>query len=411
MVEGQISILDPGCKLLVPVNDIIDPRLSIVIPALNEDATIGLFIEWCFTGIRNIDLATEILIVDSSSDRTAEIALAQGARVLKTPLRGLGRAYIDAVPYIRGKYVLMGDCDCTYDFRELQPFVDKFKQGFEFIMGSRFAGHIEPGAMPLLHRYFGSPLTTHFLNAIYGQRFTDIHCGMRGITLDALRRMKLKSQSWEYASEMILKSVYMGLKTTEIPISFFKDRNGRVSHFKRQGILSPWGAGWITMKALFMHKADFFLFAPGIICLFMGMSIVLLLSAGAQVLDGLGFSLYWQLLGAFLSVLGAHLFYSGVIARLLYDYKGEVTQMWIRIFAYNRSMILSIVLVILGFMAVVPFLNEYIANKFQFPHGNPVSGHLAITGIVFIVLSFINFTSTLLMHAICRFRDDYKSSS
>jgi len=113
------------CQLLTPIQDEAQPELSIVIPALNEELTIASFLAWCFEGIKRANIATEILIIDSSDDKTAEIALAAGARVLKVPRRGLGRAYIDSLPYIRGKYVLMGDSDCTYDFREILPFVEK----------------------------------------------------------------------------------------------------------------------------------------------------------------------------------------------------------------------------------------------------------------------------------------------
>ena len=107
--------------------------------------------------------------------------------MLHTPKRGLGRAYIDALPYIRGKYVMMGDADCTYDFRELAPFVERLRGGDEFVMGSRFRGSIEPGSMPPLHRYLGTPVTTWILNVLFGSQFSDIHCGMRGITREALR--------------------------------------------------------------------------------------------------------------------------------------------------------------------------------------------------------------------------------
>ena len=137
----------------------------------------------------------------------------------------------------------MGDCDCTYDFRELEPFVTKFRDGAEFIMGSRFRGYIEPGAMPPLHRYLGTPVTTWILNVIFSSHFSDIHCGMRGITRAALERMGLRSQSWEYASEMVLKSVHMRLRTEEVPIRFLKDREGRLSHHKRSGWFSPWARG------------------------------------------------------------------------------------------------------------------------------------------------------------------------
>ncbi len=190
--------------------------------------------------------------------------------MLRTPKRGLGRAYIDALPYIRGQYVLMGDADCTYDFRELAPFVETFRAGDEFVMGSRFKGYIEPGSMPALHRYLGTPVTTWILNRLFGSRFSDIHCGMRGITRDALERMDLQSQSWEYASEMVLKSVHMELRTDRGPVRFLKDREGRLSHHKRSGWLSPWQAAWINLRAMAVYGADFFLFKPGLVLLALG---------------------------------------------------------------------------------------------------------------------------------------------
>ena len=199
--------------LLIPEDDVDAPQLSIVIPALNEELTITDFVAWCREGLAAAGVTGEILIVDSSTDQTPELAQAAGARVLRVPKRGLGRAYMDAIPYIRGDWVLMGDADCTYDFRLLAPFVEKFQQGYEYVMGSRWKGSIEPGAMPPLHQYFGTPVTTWILNRLFSSQFSDIHCGMRGITRDALVRMDLHSESWEYASEMVLKSVQMELRT------------------------------------------------------------------------------------------------------------------------------------------------------------------------------------------------------
>ncbi|HEX7702516.1 MAG TPA: glycosyltransferase family 2 protein, partial [Kofleriaceae bacterium] len=257
------AVVDPEIQLSIPADDVANPEFSIVIPALNEQLTIGDFIDWCKEGLAKAGAVGEILIVDSSTDRTKEIALSKGARVLSSPKRGLGRAYIDSLPYIRGKYVLMGDCDCTYDFREITPFVEKFRAGAEFIMGSRFDGYIEPGSMPPLHRYFGTPITTWILNVIFSSHFSDIHCGMRGISTAALERMGLRSQSWEYASEMVLKSVHMKLATEEVPIRFLKDREGRLSHHKRSGWFSPFHAAWINLRAMFVYGADFFLYRPG----------------------------------------------------------------------------------------------------------------------------------------------------
>src|SRR5262249_41968744 len=134
--SGRID--DTELQLLVPDNDISEPELSIVIPALNEEITIGRFVDWCLAGLEQANIQGEIIIIDSSSDSTGEIALSRGARVLRAPKRGLGRAYIDALPIIRGKYVLMGDADCTYDFRELKSFMECFRSGYEYVMGSRF---------------------------------------------------------------------------------------------------------------------------------------------------------------------------------------------------------------------------------------------------------------------------------
>lgn len=225
VVEG-IPTSDPEVFLFIPSKDVIDPEFSVVIPAVNEELTISTFMDWCKSGIDATGCRGEILIIDSSTDCTPELALKSGGRVLRTPKRGLGRAYIDAIPFIRGKYIIMGDADCTYDFRELSPFVKKLREGYEFAMGSRWLGSIEEGSMPALHRYFGTPVTTWILNRIYGSSFTDIHCGMRGISQDSLIRMELTSQSWEYASEMVLKSTRMNLKTTEVPVKFYKDRDG-----------------------------------------------------------------------------------------------------------------------------------------------------------------------------------------
>ena len=264
--------------LLIPENDVDAPRLSIVIPALNEELTITDFVAWCREGLAAAGVAGEILIVDSSTDRTAELARAAGARVLRVPKRGLGRAYMDAIPYIRGHWVLMGDADCTYDFRQLAPFVEKFREGYEYVMGSRWKGSIEPGAMPRLHQYLGTPVTTWILNRLFSSHFSDIHCGMRGITLDALVRMDLQSESWEYASEMVLKSVQMELRTTEVPVRFLKDREGRLSHHKRAGWFSPWQAAWINLRAMFIYGSDFFVLKPGIVLAVLGLIVTLLCS-------------------------------------------------------------------------------------------------------------------------------------
>jgi glycosyltransferase involved in cell wall biosynthesis len=389
---------DPDVRLLLPAGDVAEPEFSIVIPALNEELTIADFITWCHEGMKKAGVAGEILIVDSGTDRTTELALAGGARVLKTPKRGLGRAYLDALPHIRGKYVLMGDCDCTYDFRELVPFVEKFRGGAEFIMGSRFRGYIEPGSMPPLRRYLGTPVTTWILNVIFASHFSDIHCGMRGITREALSRMDLRSQSWEYASEMVLKSVHMALRTEEVPIRFLKDRDGRLSHHKRAGWFSPWQAAWINLRAMFVYGANFFLFKPGLVLLVFGLLLTFPLSFGPVTLGPITFSLHWMLLGVSLANLGLQCVYMGILSQVFFDYSGRRTEAWFRRFPYNRTVALSAGLFGTGLVLAALLALTYARNGFRLLEYFSVN-HLGVTGLLFMVAGFMTFTFTLMLHS------------
>jgi glycosyltransferase involved in cell wall biosynthesis len=386
-------------ELWVPEGDVADPEISIVIPALNEESTISEFVAWCRQGIEKTGLRGEILIVDSSNDATPEKAWSAGARVLKTPRRGLGRAYIDAVPFIRGKYVLLGDADLTYDFREILPFLEKFRQGYSFIMGSRFKGKIEEGAMPALHRYFGTPLTTWILNRIYSSAFSDINCGMRGITRDSLVAMDIQSESWEYASEMVLKSVQMELQTAEVPVHFLKDQRGRVSHHKRSGWLSPWIAGWINLRSMLVNGAESFVLRPGLFLVAVGLLLTLPLSLGPVSLGRYVFSLHWMLVGVTLSFVGLQSFYLGCLSQLFHDYSGRARTRWLRVFSYNRSVLASVLLALLGIACLVPLIAEYLSYGFSLSGEIGIRNHLAILGLLWLIAAFSNFTFTLVLHA------------
>lgn len=383
--------------LLVPENDVAEPELSIVIPTLNERITIVDFLSWCKEGLAKAGVVGEILIVDSSEDETPWLAVANGARVLRTPKRGLGRAYIDAVPYIRGKYVLMGDADCTYDFRDIKGFVEAFRAGHEYVMGSRFKGYIEPGSMPKLHQHFGTPVTTAILNVLYSTRFSDIHCGMRGITRDALNRIELESQSWQYASEMVLKSVCLGLDTTEVPVRFLKDKEGRLSHMKRNGWREPWRAGWINLRSMLTYGADFFLLRPGRVVLAMGL-VIILAGVGGLRLGPVAFSIYWELLGLTLAVVGLQSFYLGCIVQVSYGYSEATTARWLRLFEFDRAMLACAALFAIGMLLSVPLAVSYVDRGFRLD-GVAVPNRLAVLGLFLLIASFLTFSSTLVIHA------------
>jgi len=383
-----------GIEHLVPGNPSPgDVELSIVVPALNEEITVGEFIEWCKEGLARAGVSGQILIVDSSTDATARIVLEHGGEVLHTAKRGLGRAYIDAIPYIRGKWIIMGDADLTYDFRELAPFVEEFRKGAEFVMGSRFRGSIEKGAMPGLHRYFGTPFTTWILNRIYGSAYSDIHCGMRGLTRSTLEKIDLKSQSWEYASEMVLKAARLGLITAEVPVRFYKDREGRVSHHRRMGWLSPWVAGWLNLKVMLVYTPDSFLLKPGFALMAVGLLLSLGLAGGPVLIGNIGFGLYWMLLGVTCTTLGYSSVQIGVLARVMHGLRPLFVKRVQKIVAYDRGMLVAVLAVALGTMLLGTLVYRYVSHGLRLQ----AISHPAILGFLLIILGFQTFCFTLLM--------------
>jgi glycosyltransferase involved in cell wall biosynthesis len=379
---------------LKPKNAALDKvELSIVVPALNEEITVGEFVDWCKEGLERAGVTGQVLVVDSSTDNTAKIVLEHGGEVLRTPKRGLGRAYIDAIPYIRGKWIVMGDADLTYDFRELTPFVKEFRKGAEFVMGSRFRGTIEKGAMPGLHRYFGTPFTTWILNRIYRSNYSDIHCGMRGLTRAALEKIDLKSQSWEYASEMVLKAARMGLVTAEVPVKFYKDREGRVSHHRRMGWLSPWIAGWLNLKVMLVYTPDSFLLKPGIALMGTGLVLSLGLAGGPVVIGNIGFSLYWMLFGVTCTTLGYSSIQIGILARVMHGLRPVLVKRAQKFATYDRGMFVSAGFVVAGVMLLGALVYRYLKHGLRLE----AISHPAILGLLLVILGFQTFCFTLLM--------------
>ena len=379
---------------VLPKNALVaNVELSIVVPALNEELTVGEFVDWCKEGLKRAGVVGQVLIIDSSTDDTARIVLEHGGEVLRTPKRGLGRAYIDAIPYIRGKWVVMGDADLTYDFRELTPFVEEFRKGAEFVMGSRFLGSIEKGAMPGLHRYFGTPFTTWILNRIYRSNYSDIHCGMRGLTRAALEGIDLKSQSWEYASEMVLKAARLALATAEVPVKFYKDREGRVSHHKRMGWLSPWMAGWLNLKVMLVYTPDSFLLKPGIALMAAGLLLSFGLAGGPVTIGNVGFSLHWMLFGVTCTTLGYSSIQIGILARVMHRLRPVLVKGAQKFVTYNRGMLVSAGFVVGGVVLLGALVYRYLKHGLRLE----AISHPAILGLLLVILGFQTFCFTLLM--------------
>jgi len=396
---SAVATIEDRVELFIPRHDVEAPELSIVVPTLNEQLTVAEFVRWCHEGLAEAGISGEILLADSSTDATAERALAAGARVLRVPKRGIGIAYHEGILYARGRYILMGDADCTYDFRHLEAFVDSFHKGYKFVMGSRWKGLIEPGAMPALHRYFGTPLTTWILNRLYSTHFTDMHCGMRGMTREDLLAMDLSSDSWDYTTEMMAKAVHMGLPTTEVPVPLLKDRTGRVSHHKRVGWFSPWHAAWINLRAMFVYGPDFFLVKPGLVLFALGLLIALPLSVGPITIGPIRFSLYWMLFGTTLTITGLQAFLLGCIAQVFFDYRDRATRRWLKIFPYTRSVIAAAVIGLAGIGCTVPLISYYISHHERLTLQAATQDRLGVLGLMLIVIGFLLFTFTLVLHA------------
>jgi glycosyltransferase involved in cell wall biosynthesis len=249
-------------------------EVSIVIPCLNEERTLGNVIRTAFSALGKFNYNGEVIISDNgSTDASVQIAESLGARVAHAKLRGYGAALSCGIESARGRYVVIGDADESYDFMQIDRFIEPLRTGVDFVMGSRLNGDIEPGAMPVLHRYLGTPVLTFLINFFFGTKFSDCNCGIRGFTKSAFRKMDLHTLGMEFASEMILKASLEKLRAVEVPVSLRVDKRDRRPH------LRPWRDGWHHLRFILAYAADKILIGPGLFFLTIGL---------------VGFALLWQ---------------------------------------------------------------------------------------------------------------------
>jgi glycosyltransferase involved in cell wall biosynthesis len=274
-------------------------ELSIVIPCLNEASTIARCITQALEAIARHGINGEVVVSDNgSSDGSREVAAAAGARVVSCPTRGYGAALQWGFRHARGRFLLMGDADQSYDFSLLPPFVERARAGSIFIMGSRLRGTIEPGAMPLLHRYLGTPVLTWILNLLFGTRISDCNCGMRCVERTTFFTLGVVSPGMEFASEMIVKAAVMGVEITEVPINFYKDRRSRRPH------LRSFGDGWRHLRLLLWHAPDQMMTLPGLCMLALGLVLVFSQLSGPVSLGFTSLDIHYMILGDTLSLVG-----------------------------------------------------------------------------------------------------------
>ena len=285
-----------------------DPRevdVSIVIPCLNEAGTLPDCVADAKEALaalrKTCGLSGEIVVADNgSTDGSPEIAERSGARVVHVDRKGYGSALNGGICAARGRYIAMGDADCSYDFREAAPMIVKLRDGYDLCMGSRFKGRILPGAMPWKNRYIGNPVLTGVLNLLFRSGLSDAHCGLRAFRKEAFERMRLASTGMEFASEMLIKASLLGLKRTEVPVTLRPDARGHDSH------LRPWRDGWRHLRFLLMLSPGWLFHVPSAILGTIGLIIfsILILNPDATVvrIGPISFGDHWMVIsGALLA--------------------------------------------------------------------------------------------------------------
>ena len=288
----------------------LEPDVSVLIPCLDEAATIGEAIDKARAALLDLGLTGEIIVADNgSSDASVEIATQRGVRVVRVQERGYGNALRHGARAARGRVLVMGDADDTYDFGEMGRFIEGLDQGADFVMGTRLGpGRIMPGANPWLNRKVGTPALTFALNRLFGLRISDVNCGLRAIVRDKFDALDLRSTGMEFASEMLIKAAVMRLRITEVPVTLHPDRRmGGRSHLRR------WRDGWRHLEFMLLHAPDQMLFLPGLVLLIAALVLLLPVSAGPTQILGRSFDFHFLILGGALALIGLQ----GVVGALL----------------------------------------------------------------------------------------------
>ncbi len=365
-------------------------ELSVVMPCLNEEQTLPICIRKAMTAMQDLGIVGEVVVADNgSTDRSVELAEQGGARVVHQPLRGYGNALRAGFEEARGRFVIMGDCDDSYDFTDLGRFVDRLRGGAELVVGNRLAGEIKPGAMPWLHRWIGNPLLSRFLNLLFRTGVGDTQCGMRGFTKEAVARMRLQMPGMELASEMVIKSSMAGLKIQEIPITLFPDGRTRRPH------LRSFRDGWRHLRFMLMCSPLFLFILPGLLLTLAGVAAI-----PAALLAGYGkysnvFGPNFMYTASLLSIVGSNLLVFGFLAKL-YTHQidpvfedARMTKLlsW---FSVERGLLLGAGLILAAAAFGVPVLIHWLRTLEVFSPGYWVlAGTLFTLGVEAIFASFL----------------------
>lgn len=286
-------------------------EVSVVMPCLNEACTVGRCVHKALRALRDMGVSGEVIVADNgSTDGSPDIAEAHGARVVHVERRGYGSALQAGIAAARGRLIIMGDADDSYDFSDLGKFVERLRQGDDLVMGNRFRGGIKPGAMPWLHRYIGNPLLTGILNLFFHSPIRDAHCGLRAFRKDAYARLGLATPGMEFASEMVVKACLNHQKISEVPVVLHPDGRNRPPH------LRSFRDGWRHLRFLLLLCPLWLYLIPSLLLLGAGLGLMVWLTPGPRHLGNVTLDVHTMLFGSLCMILGYQTLWFWACARI-----------------------------------------------------------------------------------------------
>jgi hypothetical protein len=314
------SVTSPGLTELPPIEEpskMPTPEVSIVMPSLNESETIAACIAKAQRALAERGISGEVVVADNgSTDGSQAIATGLGARVIHVAAKGYGNALRGGIAAARGKYIIMGDSDDSYDFSAIQPFIEKLRAGYDLVMGNRFQGGIMPGAMPWKHRWIGNPVLTGIGRLFFRSPVGDFHCGLRGFSKEAYDRMGLQTTGMEFASEMVIKSTLLGMRVTEVPTVLHKDGRSRPPH------LRSWRDGWRHLRFMLLFSPRWLFLIPGTMLFVLGLVTALWLLGGPRQIGSLMLDIHTMLVAGFVCLLGYQLIVFAVFTKIFATTQG-----------------------------------------------------------------------------------------
>ena len=366
-------------------------EVSVVIPCLNEEQTVGIVVGKALKAFRGNKIKGEVVVVDNgSTDNSAARAKKAGARVIFQGKKGYGNALQKGFQEARGKYIVMGDADDTYDFLDLQKFVKYLRAGYDYVMGTRLKGTIVKGAMPWLHRYIGNPFLTTYLNVIHGTKISDSHSGMRAFTKKAYEKMRPLSPGMEFASELIIRAAEEKLKIKEVPITYYPRKGESKLHSFRDG--------WRHLRFMLLYSPFYVFFVPGILLLAFGMALLLLLAKGPATIFGLTLDIHPMFLGSLCVLLGFQIILLGLYSRALrvpesLEGADSFTKYLFRHVTLERGLLAGFLLLVIGIAINVLILIAWINNGYK----NLAGIRYALLGMTFVVIGAQTMFSSFFM--------------